>query len=99
MHKGIALAAAGALILVASPSLARSGGGHSSGHSSSHSSSSKSSTGEHYVVGHTTKTGEYVQGHYQTNPNGTRNDNYSTRGNINPHTGEEGTNPRDGETN
>ena len=28
---------------------------------------------------------------------GTRNDNYSTRGNVNPHTGEPGTKPRDGE--
>ena len=88
----------GALALIASPVLAHGGGGHSGGHSSSHSSSHSSrssNSGEHYTVGHTTKNGTYVQGHYSTNPNGTKNDNYSTRGNVNPHTGEEGTKPGD----
>lgn len=87
-------------LALASPALARGGssGGHGGGHSSSHSSGRSSvSSGEHYTVGHTTKTGSYVKGHYSTNPDGTRNDNYSTRGNINPHTGEAGTKPRDGE--
>lgn len=71
------------------------GGGHGGYHFSSSRSSSYRSTGEHYVSGHVTKNGTYVSGHYQTNPNATRNDNYSTRGNINPHTGEPGTKPRD----
>lgn len=56
---------------------------------------STGSTGEHWTTGHTTKTGTYVQGHYSTNPNATRNDNYSTIGNVNPHTGEAGTKPGD----
>ena len=51
---------------------------------------------DHYVAPHTTKNGTYVQGHYQTNPNGTRNDNYSTKGNINPYTGKSGTKAPDG---
>ena len=94
MGKKIALAAIGALVVTASPALARGGhgGGHSGGHSSS---SSSSSSGEHYTRSYTTRSGTFVQGHYSTNPNGTRNDNYSTRGNVNPHTGEEGTKPSD----
>ena len=38
-----------------------------------------------------------MQGHWATNPNATRSDNYSTRGNTNPRTGTPGTKPRDGE--
>jgi len=79
------------LIVVAAPAVAR--GGHSGGHS--YGSHSRSSTGEHLVSGYTRSNGTYVAPHYQTNPNGTRNDNYSTRGNVNPHTGELGTKPRD----
>ena len=37
----------------------------------------------------------YVNGYMKTNPNSTRNDNYSTQGNYNPYTGQEGTKPRD----
>ncbi len=39
----------------------------------------------HYVKGHY-RNGTYIQGHYRTNPNSTNRDNYSTRGNTNPHT-------------
>jgi hypothetical protein len=46
-----------------------------------------------YHRGHTNRNGTYVQPHYQTAPNGTRSDNYSTRGNLNPHTGQWGTKP------
>jgi hypothetical protein len=53
---------------------------------------------DHYVQGYERSNGTYVAPHYQTNPNETRNDNYSTRGNVNPYTGQEGTRPRDGET-
>ena len=48
-----------------------------------------------YVRGHTRRDGTYVQPHYRTSPNSTRNDNYSTRGNINPYTGQHGTQHRD----
>jgi hypothetical protein len=44
-----------------------------------------------YVQGYTRSDGTYVQGHYRSSPNGTTSDNYSTKGNINPYTGEYGT--------
>ena len=47
--------------------------------------------GEHYVNGYTKADGTYVAPHYQTNPNATRNDNWSTQGNVNPYTGQMGT--------
>ena len=52
-------------------------------------------TNDHYVSGYTRSDGTYVQPHYQTNPNGTRDDNYSTQGNVNPYTGQPGTKPAD----
>lgn len=88
------IVAAAALALACGTAEARgsssSSGGH---HSSSHSSSS--TPGYHEVRGYTKRDGTYVAPHYQTNPNGTRNDNWSTRGNVNPFTGEPGTKPRD----
>lgn len=51
-----------------------------------------------YVAGFTRSNGTYVQSHYRTAPNSTRNDNYSTVGNVNPYTGTLGTQPRDGHT-
>ena len=43
------------------------------------------------VKGYTRKDGTYVQPSQRTAPNSTRNDNFSTRGNINPYTGKAGT--------
>lgn len=48
--------------------------------------------GSHYVKGHVTKKGTYVPPHMATNPNGTQRDNWSSKGNVNPYTGKEGTN-------
>lgn len=45
----------------------------------------------HSVRGYTRANGTYVAPHMQTNPNSTRLDNWSTRGNVNPYTGQEGT--------
>ena len=45
----------------------------------------------HYRSGYTTKSGTYVAPGYQTDPNGTRFDNWSTKGNYNPFTGAAGT--------
>jgi hypothetical protein len=45
----------------------------------------------HRVRSYTTKHGKYVAPHYQTNPNGTKGDNWSTKGNVNPITGQPGT--------
>lgn len=55
------------------------------------SGSSKSSSSSHSVAGHTTKNGTYVAPHKATNPNGTKSDNWSQKGNVNPHTGKAGT--------
>lgn len=41
--------------------------------------------------GYTNQHGTYVQPHYQTPPNNTTADNWSTRGNTNPYTGRPGT--------
>jgi hypothetical protein len=46
-----------------------------------------------YVKGYTRKDGTYVQPHYRSNPNSTVTDNYSFKGNANPYTGQQGTNP------
>lgn len=58
-----------------------------------------SAIADNWVNGYQRRDGTYVQGHYKTESNNTRNDNYSTRGNINPYTGSYGTKPRDYETN
>lgn len=52
---------------------------------------SAAAQGSHYVRGYTKSNGTYVAPHYQSNPNSTTSDNYSTRGNVNPYTGQAGT--------
>lgn len=47
-------------------------------------------TKEHSVRGYTRRDGTRVQSHMRMNPNNTQYDNWTTRGNINPHTGEPG---------
>lgn len=49
------------------------------------------SQSSHYVRGYTRKDGTYVAPHYQTNPDSSRLNNWSTRGNVNPYTGKAGT--------
>lgn len=44
-----------------------------------------------YVNGYTKKDGTYVSGYYRTSANNTTDDNYSTSGNTNLFTGENGT--------
>ena len=44
-----------------------------------------------YVRGHYRRDGTYVQPHYRSAPDGNPYNNWSTRGNINPHTGAVGT--------
>ncbi|MBI2725424.1 MAG: hypothetical protein HYX42_04160 [Polaromonas sp.] len=44
-----------------------------------------------YVKPHVTKDGTFVDGHVRTAPNNTNLDNYSTKGNSNPYTGQQGT--------
>jgi hypothetical protein len=44
-----------------------------------------------HVKGYTKKDGTYVAPHDRTAPNSTKNDNWSTKGNVNPETGKPGT--------
>jgi hypothetical protein len=48
-------------------------------------------SGDHSVRGYTRKDGTYVPPNHATNPNKTKRDNYSTKGNVNPYTGKSGT--------
>jgi hypothetical protein len=43
------------------------------------------------VSGYVKKNGTYVAPHYRTTPNSTNTDNYSTKPNTNPYTGQPGT--------
>ncbi len=44
-----------------------------------------------YVEGYVRSDGTYVEPHYRSSPNDTVLDNWSTKGNVNPYTGEPGT--------
>lgn len=46
---------------------------------------------DQYVQPHVTRNGTYVEGHYRSEPNSNRYDNYSSQGNTNPYTGQRGT--------
>src|SRR5689334_20520798 len=76
MRVGIGLLGAFIIIAWVMPADARGGGGYG---------------GSHSVRGYTTKNGTYVAPHTQTNSNGTKLDNWSAKGNINPYTGKMGT--------
>jgi len=84
------------LVLACTPAdsaLARGGGGGHGG--GSHSSGTVQGSGHvnpsyHYTHSYYRRDGTYVQGYYATNPNGTKLDNYSTLGNVNPWTGKPG---------
>jgi hypothetical protein len=47
--------------------------------------------GDHPVRGHVTKKGKYVAPSRATNPNNTQRDNYSSKPNVNPYSGKQGT--------
>lgn len=58
------------------------------------------SFGDVWVEGYTRKNGTRVDGYYRTEPDGYINNNWSTQGNVNPHTGKRGTvsrNPNEGD--
>ena len=50
-----------------------------------------SATADTYVHGYYRRNGTYVQPHYRSDANATKADNWSTRGNVNPYTGQIGT--------
>lgn len=68
-----------ALVLAASPAFAQYGG-YGTG----------SNPRSHYVQPHVRSDGNMGGGYYRTNPNNTTQDNYGTRGNYNPYTGQTG---------
>ena len=89
--KALAFLLAAALACV--PVFAKGGGGS---HGGAHSSSPHAHAGGvHNVKSHTTRSGTHVDGHRQTNPDGTKNNNWSAKGNVNPDTGKTGTKPGD----
>lgn len=53
--------------------------------------SSDSTAKSSSVKGYVKKDGTYVAPHHRTTHNGTKLDNYGTKGNVNPYTGKEGT--------
>ena len=74
------------------------GGGHGGRTSSGNRTSTKASTGtttskgsETSVRGYTRKDGTYVAPHQRTTPDGTKGNNWTTKGNVNPYTGKPGT--------
>lgn len=46
--------------------------------------------GDTYTQGYVRQNGTYVQPHHRSTPNQSRTDNYSSKGNINPYTGQQG---------
>lgn len=100
--KGIVtLASLSAVALLATPTYAKGGGGHYGSYSGGHARSASTGgiTGTHTTRSYVRSDGTYVHSYRSTNPNSTRNDNWSTRGNTNPDTGKPGDKPRDGEGN
>lgn len=81
------------------------GGGHSAGRSGGHSVShavrapraSRAGAGtgakseREHVNAYTTRNGTYVAGHNRSTRDGTKTNNWSTKGNVNPETGKAGT--------
>jgi hypothetical protein len=51
----------------------------------------KGGGGSHSVRGYTTKNGTHVTPHHATNPDSSKLNNWSTKGNVNPYTGKKGT--------
>jgi hypothetical protein len=64
---------------------------HRSSSSSSYGSGSKSSSTT--VHSYTKRSGEHVGSYHRTTPDSTQRNNYSAKGNYNPHTGQYGTKP------
>jgi hypothetical protein len=57
--------------------------------------STPTNTDTRYQQGYTRDNGTYVQPHMKTESNGTNLDNYSTQGNTNPYTQQQGTRAKD----
>ena len=78
-----------AALMLSSGAIAK--GGHGGSHSGGSHAGGHTSSGSHSVRSYVRRDGSYVAPSHATNPNGTRSDNYSTKGNVNPYTGKAGT--------
>jgi len=81
----IALALLGTSLADAKTSKCGSGS-RSVAHASGSGAKSQSTT----VRGYTTKKGKHVARHHRTTPDSSKRNNYSSKGNVNPHTGKPG---------
>lgn len=89
--KNYAIAMVAGLLIFNVPGLYARGsrsGGRSRTYKASGTGSNPRST---HVRGHSNRNGTYTQPHRRSVHNNTKNDNWSTNGNINPYTGKEGT--------
>lgn len=91
--KRVLILAAVVVLTISGNAFAR--GSSYGGHSSYKSSNSYGSRSDHTISGYTRSNGAYVRPSHATNPDATRSNNYSTKGNVNPYTGKYGTKPRD----
>lgn len=87
MKKPLVAAIAAAFLFTLSPIAQAKGHGHS--HRSS--GSGRESHSVEHVHGYTRSDGTYVAPYDRTTPNDTQRDNWSTKGNVNPETGQPGT--------
>ena len=94
MRRVLAVAAVAIGVAMSGNVLARGSSHSGQSYKSSYSFGSRS---DHSVTGYTRRNGTYVQPSHAKNPDSTKNNNYSTKGNLNPYTGKYGTKPRDGE--
>ena len=83
MGKTMAALMAICVLGAAGPASAR--GAHSSG------SHANSAGGVHTIRAHTTRNGTHVAASHATNPDRSKADNFSSKGNVNPYTGKAGT--------
>jgi len=49
------------------------------------------SRADQFINGYTRSNGTYVAPHMRSDPDGNPNNNWSTKGNVNPYTGQQGT--------
>jgi hypothetical protein len=81
-----------AIVVAAFLSLPQEALSKGAGRGASHAHGSKTSSGgSHAVKGYTKKNGTYVAAHRKTGPDKSKANNYSSKGNVNPNTGKEGT--------
>lgn len=76
---------------IAASAFPRSSGFHVPRSSSYHAPRSSSYGAPVHTRGYVKSNGTYVAPHYQTRPNATRFDNWSSKPNVNPMTGQAGT--------